>query len=197
MPEGGWLKKADDATYLARVEKAKAKAKELGLTIVPCVYKLGYSGGYLGFDKNLAAGLPVKDMVFVVKGNTATVDPAGALDVSGLKNGSGELKCQPFMHYRITILTSEEPKRGGESMIRVTSQSGKRWHTRSNPGISKQGDKWLVTTTFNSLGGQRYPPSGRYRGNDRSEDRAGRHAAGRAAGDVPAEGDQRRWDRDI
>lgn len=150
MPEGGWLKKADDATYLARVEKAQAKAKELGLTIVPSVYKLGYSGGYLGFDKNLAAGMPVKDMVFVVKGKTATVDPAGALDVSGLKNGSGDLKCQPFMHYRITILASEEPK-GGENMINVSSQGGKRVHTRSRPSVSKQGDKWLVTTTFNSL----------------------------------------------
>ncbi len=150
MPEGGWLKQADNPAYQARVDQVQAKATELGLTIVPCVYKIGYSGGYLGFDKNLAAGMPVKDMVFAVKGKTAVVDPAGALDVSNVKEGAGTLKCQPFMHYRITILTSEQPSRG-EGTVQVTSQPGSRVHTRSNAQVSKQGDKWLVTTTFNSL----------------------------------------------
>jgi len=64
--------------YFENVERAKAAAKEAGITLIPTVYPFGYSGGYLMHDANLSAGLPVKDAVFVVKGAKALPDPSAA-----------------------------------------------------------------------------------------------------------------------
>lgn len=157
LGEGLWMRMADNAAYRARVDKVRGFAKDKGLTIVPIVYALGYSGRYLGFDPNLAAGLPVKDMSFVVKGRSAVVDPAAALDVSGLKetNGktTGTVACQPFIHYRISFTVEGSAPQGEsrESYIRITSKEGNRWHTRRNPNVKSQDGKLYVETTFNSL----------------------------------------------
>jgi len=152
MPESRWLKMADNPDYLKRVEKAQAAAKELNLTIVPVVFALGYSGRYLGFDPNLCAGLPVRNLPFVVKGRTAAPDPAEALDVSKLVNGGGTLKARPFTHYRISFYVKGTIE-GGEDTLRATAGGSGRWLTRSHPTVKKEGERSLVTTTFNSLEG--------------------------------------------
>ena len=71
--------------YLDNAKKALDAAKEMGITIVPGVYPVGYSGGFLGQDPNLASGIPVRDARFVVKDGVARPDPAGAPFV---QNGS-------------------------------------------------------------------------------------------------------------
>ena len=64
--------------YFANVERAKKVADELGLAIIPAIYPFGYSGGYLMHDPNLAAGLPARDVPFIVRGRDADADPAEA-----------------------------------------------------------------------------------------------------------------------
>src|SRR5437868_4212972 len=90
LGDGRWLKFPDDQAYIARVAKAKAAAKEIGINLVVSVTRIGYSGSYFHFDANLAAGLPVKEMPFIVKGKTALPDPALALDVSKVVRNGGE-----------------------------------------------------------------------------------------------------------
>jgi len=152
MPESRWLRIADNPLYLKRVARAKAAAKELNLTIVPVVYALGYAGRYLGFDPNLCAGLPVRNMPFVVKGKSAAPDPAEALDVSKLVNGNGVLKARPFTHYRLSFSVKGKAA-VGEDTLRVTAPASRRWLTRSNPTVKEENGRSLVTTTFNSLEG--------------------------------------------
>ncbi len=161
MPEGGWYNTPDNPAYLARVAKAKAAAKELNLTLIPCVYSLGYSGRYLGADPNLAAGLPVKQVPFVVAGKTAQVDPSLAIDCSAVKpNEDGnidvELKARPYTHYSIRFtLTKGQYKGDADEMLRIStckkSDGWKRWVTRTHPISYKEGNKFIAQTTFNTL----------------------------------------------
>jgi CubicO group peptidase (beta-lactamase class C family) len=54
--------------------KIVAAAREAGITIVPGVYPIGYSGRFLGRYPELAAGIPARDVRFVVSGRTAEPD---------------------------------------------------------------------------------------------------------------------------
>ncbi len=148
MNDSGWLKLANDAAYVERVGKAKATAKDLGITIVPAVYAFGYSGRYLQFDPNMGVGLPVKDMPFLVKGKTAAPDPAAGIDVSKFTGDAVEYPVKPFSYYRVSIYTKEKPS--GE-VFRASGVKPGRWETRTNTYIKQEGDRWLSTNTFNTL----------------------------------------------
>lgn len=67
--------------YFNNVDRVKRIAAEQKLTIVPAIFHVGYSNSMLWHDPNLAEGLPVKDALFVVKGNEARLvaDPPVAL----------------------------------------------------------------------------------------------------------------------
>jgi hypothetical protein len=147
--EGRYLRNANDSTYLATVDKIRATAKELNLTLVPTVYPFGYSGRYLGFNRNLAAGLPVKNMPFIVKGQTAQPHPQLALDLSALDStGSGPVQVRPFTHYRITFSIKEKPQRPNNF---ISADSPHRRHVRAYPRFTEVNGQVHVTTTFNSL----------------------------------------------
>ena len=113
--DSGWLRSADNPQYVARVGEVKKAAKEMGVTLVPSVFAFGYSGRYLPFNPNLGAGLPVKDMPFVVKGKTAAPDPTPILDtakfMSKVEDGEyrQEMKLPQFMYYKVTLRTSAYP----------------------------------------------------------------------------------------
>ena len=159
LGDGRWLKFPDDKDYIARVGKAKAAAKEAGISLVLGVTTIGYSGRYFHFDANLAAGLPVKEMPFIVKGKTALPDPKLALDVSKVvREGEqyiGPSKARPFTHYKLTCtLTPEKGVQGDpEVELWVTSSGGKRRNSCTDPEIKKDGDHFNLVTTFNSLEG--------------------------------------------
>jgi len=155
MVEGRWFRTPNDPGYLGRVAKVRAYAKENGLTLVPCVYSLGYSGRYLGLDPNLCAGLPVRDMPFVVHGGKAVADPALAVNVSGVKavdsRMSGTVKLRPFTHYRITFSSPAELPGDAEEWLRVAGKVGSRWLNRRDLDSRREGGRHLFETTFNSL----------------------------------------------
>ena len=68
------LCKRDDA-YFRRLEEIKRACQRLGLELVPAVFSIGYGGGILSHNRNLAEGLPVRDALFVVKGSEAVHVP--------------------------------------------------------------------------------------------------------------------------
>ena len=73
--------------YFQRLEAVKAACKEQGIEIVPIVFSAGYGGAVLAHDRNLAAGLPVRDAPFVVKDGVARLapDPAVAIVNGGFE----------------------------------------------------------------------------------------------------------------
>jgi hypothetical protein len=72
--------------YTANVTKVRDACRKNRLACVPCVMPIGYSASLLAHDPNLAAGLPVKNAPFVVRGRR--IIPAR--DGAKLANGSFE-----------------------------------------------------------------------------------------------------------
>ena len=148
----------ESPAYLDRVRKFQDEAKKLNMKIVVPAVATGYCGRYLDVDSNLVAGIPVRNMVFVVKGKTAEPDPAQALDVSLLKpqrhgkGVSGTLKVKPFTWYRMTyeIVPTQEGRIG--SYCSVSSNGYKRRHTRTDPAVKKTPEgRYIYQNVFNSL----------------------------------------------
>jgi hypothetical protein len=63
------------ADYLERLKQVRQLCKQQDFEIVPIIFSVGYGGSILAEDKNLAAGLPVKDALFVVENNQARFVP--------------------------------------------------------------------------------------------------------------------------
>jgi len=61
--------------YFARLEHVKQICKDYNIEIIPIVFSVGYGGSVLSGDRNLAAGIPVKDALFVVENRKARFVP--------------------------------------------------------------------------------------------------------------------------
>lgn len=61
--------------YFRRLEAVRRLAEDRGLEIIPSFLTLAYTGDLLNHDRNLAEGLPVRDALFVAKGEEAIVQP--------------------------------------------------------------------------------------------------------------------------
>ncbi|MBK7403848.1 MAG: hypothetical protein IPJ41_04235 [Phycisphaerales bacterium] len=61
--------------YFANAERVKAAAAAHRLEIIPAVFSIGYSNDLLWHNPNLAEALPVRDALFVVRGDTAVLSP--------------------------------------------------------------------------------------------------------------------------
>ena len=60
-----------DAAYFRRLEAIQQLCQSNQLELIPSVFSVGYGGGILSHNQNLAEGLPVVDALFVVSGNEA------------------------------------------------------------------------------------------------------------------------------
>jgi hypothetical protein len=68
------LCKHDDA-YFRCLGEIDAACKRLNLELIPTIFSIGYGGGILGHNRNLAEGIPVVDAPFVVADGRATFEP--------------------------------------------------------------------------------------------------------------------------
>ena len=57
--------------YFHRLDEVKQACERNHLDLIPAVFSVGYGGGILSHDRNLAEGLPVEDAPFLVKGGEA------------------------------------------------------------------------------------------------------------------------------
>ncbi len=67
--------------YFLNAKRVQAFAKQNNLTLAMTMVSVGYSGTYFHYDTNFAAGHPVKNVPYIVKGQTAKPDPAAVLPV--------------------------------------------------------------------------------------------------------------------
>ncbi|MEN6428777.1 MAG: carbohydrate binding domain-containing protein [Phycisphaerales bacterium] len=73
--------------YQGRLAKVKATCDELGVEIIPCIFSIGYGWDVLTYNRNLAAGIPVNDVPFVVKAGEARLEASQSVR---LANGGFE-----------------------------------------------------------------------------------------------------------
>jgi hypothetical protein len=78
--------------YFENVKKVLEFARQNDLTLAMGTISIGYSGTYFHYDVNLAAGNPVKEVPYIVKGKTAKPDPASVpaiknIDMQQVANG--------------------------------------------------------------------------------------------------------------
>ncbi|MCC7290975.1 MAG: hypothetical protein IT449_02815 [Phycisphaerales bacterium] len=69
--------------YFHNVDRVKALARELRLTLVPAVMPIGYSNDILSRDPNLVEALPVREALFVVHRNVARHEPEPRVELKG------------------------------------------------------------------------------------------------------------------
>jgi hypothetical protein len=61
--------------YFTRLQQVKQICKQFNIEIIPIVFSVGYGGSILSHDRNLAAGIPVNDALFVVENGRARLIP--------------------------------------------------------------------------------------------------------------------------
>ena len=78
--------------YKRRLKEVKEICDGLGVEIIPSVFSIGYGGSVLAHDRNLAAGIPVRDALFVMKKGEAriTADPPVSIPNGGFERFKGE-----------------------------------------------------------------------------------------------------------
>jgi hypothetical protein len=63
--------------FLERLRQVKEFCRERGVEIIPNIFSVGYGGSVLAYNRNLAAGIPVRDAPFVVKNGQAVLESDG------------------------------------------------------------------------------------------------------------------------
>ncbi len=81
-----------DAAYFRRLEAVKALCRKRSVEIIPIIFSAGYGGAILGSDRNLAAGIPVRDALYVAKGTRARLaaDPPVRIVNGGFEAHKGD-----------------------------------------------------------------------------------------------------------
>ena len=67
--------------YFSRLEEVKRISEKYNVEIIPIIFSAGYGGTVLGHDKNLAAGIPVRDALFVVEDGKAHLVPDPPVEI--------------------------------------------------------------------------------------------------------------------
>jgi hypothetical protein len=113
----------DDA-YTAKAKEFTKAAEEAGVQIVPSVFPIGYGLRFLAHDVNLAAGLPVAEAPFVVKGGEAKPDPSAVptiVDGGFEKVRGGTLARWRMDHAGEFSFVDKDEKHSGKSSVRIGS----------------------------------------------------------------------------
>ena len=110
--------------YLENVKKVLAAAREMNLTIVPGIYAIGYSGRYLGRNPDLVAGIPVRDMPYVIRDGSGSPAPELALKVVNpgfeeVKDGKLAAWSEPTLPGFISVDTAF--KHSGKASLKVAN----------------------------------------------------------------------------
>ena len=110
---------------LDRLTRLKQTCDRLGVEIIPSGFGVGYGGGVLSHDKNLAAGQPVRGALFVTEDHEARfqADPVVKIANGGFEQQEGNLPAGFTAHgARATIDTTVS--HSGHASVRFEDFSG-------------------------------------------------------------------------
>lgn len=117
-----------DAGYFTRLSAVRRSCESNKLELIPAVFSVGYGGGALAHNRNLAEGVPVKDAPFVAHGGTArfagSAEPilvnGGFEEFSGNRARSLNLQDQPG---EMSFIDTET-KHSGAASLRFENLTG-------------------------------------------------------------------------
>jgi len=108
--------------YLRRLDEVKQISEENDIEIIPIIFSAGYGGAVLGHDRNLAAGIAVRDALFVVKNRKAQLIPEPHVEV--MNGGFEEYEGNNLKGYRFhdrpgdVSFVDKDVFRSGKSSLR-------------------------------------------------------------------------------
>jgi hypothetical protein len=109
------------ADYLDRLARVKRLCEKNRIEIIPLIFSVGYGGAVLSHNRNLAAGIPVQDALFVVEGSEARLVPDPPVEI--VNGGFEEFRGDRLIGYgfhdkpgKITIGDREIAKEGKASL---------------------------------------------------------------------------------
>jgi len=107
--------------YLRRLAEVKKICSKNRIEIIPIIFSVGYGGAVLAHNRNLAAGIPVKDALFAVRGREAQLVPDPPVEI--VNGGFEEFQEHRLKGYRfhdkpgqITFVDTETVKEGNASL---------------------------------------------------------------------------------
>jgi hypothetical protein len=116
--------------YFAQAERIKKAAAENQIEIIPAVFPIGYSSPLLAHDPNLAEGVPVTDVPFVVRRGEAVLLPEPS---AHLANGDLERsQDNRFADFMLqddpgkTTFVDHQVVHGGHSCLRIEDTSSEK-----------------------------------------------------------------------
>jgi hypothetical protein len=108
--------------YFKRLEEVKRICEQHNIEIIPIIFSVGYGGSVLSYDKNLAAGIAVKDALFVVENGRARLvpDPAVQIVNPGFEEYNGDVLTGYKFHDRPgdVSFVDKEVFKGGKASLR-------------------------------------------------------------------------------
>jgi hypothetical protein len=132
--------------YFRRLDQIKKACEDNRLELIPSVFSVGYGGGALAHDRNLAEGLPVIDAPFVVQGaearlaitNSAQFLNGGFEEFTGNKFKAFSFHDQPG---EISFVDTEV-RHGGKASMRLENFTANQYgHGRVMQSIKVQPHK--------------------------------------------------------
>jgi hypothetical protein len=107
--------------FFKRLEQVKQICTQRNIEIIPTGFSVGYGGSVLSHDKNLAAGIAVKDALFVVENGTAHLvsDPPVQIVNPGFEEYDGNVLAGYKFHDRpgeVSFIDREVFKSGKASL---------------------------------------------------------------------------------
>lgn len=109
--------------YFRRVDEVKQACARNKLELIPAIFSVGYGGGCLAHDRNLAEGLPVNNAPFVVKGNEARFVPDDT--VHGTNGGFEDFKGHKLAGFKFhdqpgeVSFVDKQVKHSGQAALRL------------------------------------------------------------------------------
>lgn len=111
-----------DEVYFRNLKELKGYCDQLNLELIPSVFSIGYGGGILSHNRYLAEGMPVKNALFIVRGEEATFVPEA--DVKIVNGGFEDFNNNVFKGFNFHDQPGEvsfadtEVKKSGNASIR-------------------------------------------------------------------------------
>ena len=111
-----------DSAYFRRLEEIRLASQHFGLELIPSVFSVGYGGGALQHNRNLAEGIPVVDAPFRVRGNEAHFVADSSIRIRN--GGFEEFRENRFQSFNFhdqpgsVSFVDSETKHSGNSAIR-------------------------------------------------------------------------------
>ncbi len=126
--------------YFRRLDLVKKACEDNRLELIPSVFSVGYGGGALAHNRNLAEGLPVADAPFLVRNNEAWLDEK---PVSMANGGFEEFTGNKFKGYDFhdqpgeISFVDQEIKHGGTASVRLQNFAADKYgHGRVMQSVS-------------------------------------------------------------